>query len=100
MDYKYIQIISVEIGRLSCFISFKYLYQVKEGKMDINAHLPNVLIVDDEIGPRESLRMILKPNYNVYCAEDGYMALQILKKPKWMSSPWILKCLECPGSKH
>ncbi len=48
--------------------------------MDINSHLPNVLIVDDEIGPRESLRMILKPNYNVYCAEDGYMALQILKE--------------------
>ena len=39
--------------------------------MDINAHLPNMLIVDDEIGPRESLRMILKPNYNVYSAEDG-----------------------------
>jgi putative two-component system response regulator len=48
--------------------------------MDIHSHLPNVLIVDDEIGPRESLRMILKPNYNVYCAEDGYVALQILKE--------------------
>ena len=46
--------------------------ELKREKMDINAHLPNVLIVDDEIGPRESLRMILKPNYNVYCAEDGY----------------------------
>ena len=46
--------------------------------MDINSHLPNVLIVDDEIGPRESLRMILKPNYNVYSAEDGSSALQLL----------------------
>ncbi|OGP95466.1 MAG: hypothetical protein A2157_05785 [Deltaproteobacteria bacterium RBG_16_47_11] len=48
--------------------------------MDIHSHLPNVLIVDDEIGPRESLRMILKPHYNVYCAEDGYAAIQILKE--------------------
>lgn len=48
--------------------------------MDIHSHLPNVLIVDDEIGPRESLRMILKPNCNVYCAEDGYGAIQILKE--------------------
>jgi putative two-component system response regulator len=48
--------------------------------MDINSHLPNVLIVDDEIGPRESLRMILKPNYNVYSAEDGYSALQLLRE--------------------
>ena len=48
--------------------------------MDLNSHLPNVLIVDDEIGPRESLRMILKPNCNVYCAEDGYEAIQILNE--------------------
>ncbi|HSB03901.1 MAG TPA: HD domain-containing phosphohydrolase [Thermodesulfobacteriota bacterium] len=48
--------------------------------MDINSQLPNVLIVDDEIGPRESLRMILKPNYNVSCAEDGDAALRILKQ--------------------
>ena len=25
----------------------------------------NILIVDDELGPRESLKMILKPYYNV-----------------------------------
>ncbi len=48
--------------------------------MDINSQIPNVLIVDDEIGPRESLRMILKPNCNVYCAEDGYGAIQILNE--------------------
>ena len=48
--------------------------------MEINSHLPNVLIVDDEIGPRESLRMILKPNYSVYSAEDGNSALQILRE--------------------
>lgn len=40
----------------------------------------NILIVDDEIGPRESLRMILKPSYNVYTAEDGEKALDIIKQ--------------------
>jgi putative two-component system response regulator len=40
----------------------------------------NILIVDDELGPRESLRMILKPAYNVYTAEDGYQALNILEQ--------------------
>ena len=48
--------------------------------MEINSHMPNVLIVDDEIGPRESLRMILKPDYNVHTAEDGYAALKILRE--------------------
>ena len=41
---------------------------------------PNILIVDDELGPRESLRMILKPSYNVFIAEDGYHALEIIKQ--------------------
>lgn len=40
----------------------------------------NVLIVDDELGPRESLRMILKPSFNVYTAEDGRCALDMIKK--------------------
>jgi len=34
--------------------------------MEAKNNASNVLIVDDEIGPRESLRMVLKPNYNVY----------------------------------
>ena len=40
---------------------------------------PNILIVDDELGPRESLGMILKPSFNVYSSEDGKQALQIIK---------------------
>jgi putative two-component system response regulator len=40
---------------------------------------PNVLIVDDELGPRESLGMILKPSFNVFTSEDGKQALQIIK---------------------
>jgi putative nucleotidyltransferase with HDIG domain len=37
-----------------------------------------VLIVDDEKGPRESLRMILEPSHRVLCACDGHEALEIL----------------------
>jgi len=35
-----------------------------------------VLIVDDECGPRESLRLILTPSYDVVVAADGQEALQ------------------------
>ena len=38
----------------------------------------NILVVDDEMGPRESLKMILKPYYNVYTAERGGQALEII----------------------
>jgi DNA-binding response OmpR family regulator len=41
-----------------------------------------ILIVDDELGPRESLRMILKPHYNVHTAADGKEALNVLRKEK------------------
>ncbi len=37
-----------------------------------------VLIVDDERGPRESLRMILSPSYRVICARSGSEALEML----------------------
>jgi len=48
--------------------------------MEAKVNAPNVLIVDDEIGPRESLRMILKPNYNVYAVENGYAAIQMIQQ--------------------
>ncbi len=38
----------------------------------------NILIVDDEIGPRESLRMILSPYYSIHTAERGGEAIEIL----------------------
>ena len=38
-----------------------------------------VLVVGDEIGPRESLRMILHPLYQVYTASDGAEALACLQ---------------------
>jgi len=37
-----------------------------------------ILVVDDEVGPRESLRMILKPHYEIATAESGDTALKTL----------------------
>jgi DNA-binding NtrC family response regulator len=42
----------------------------------------SILIVDDELGVRESLTMILKPNYQIYTAMDGREALQSIQKDK------------------
>ena len=39
----------------------------------------SVLVVDDEIGPRESLRMILRPLYEVHTASDGQEALKCIQ---------------------
>jgi PAS domain S-box-containing protein len=39
---------------------------------------PKVLVVDDEMGPRESLRMILKPRYEIATADSGEAALKTL----------------------
>jgi CheY-like chemotaxis protein len=41
-----------------------------------------VLIVDDETGPRESLKMLLKPHYRVEEADGGLRAMQIIRKRK------------------
>ena len=47
--------------------------------MDLDAK-PTVLVVDDERGPRESLRMILSPAHNVLVAPDGTEALELLRQ--------------------
>ena len=44
-----------------------------------NTEGPVILIVDDEKGPRESLRMILSPTYRVVLATSGMEALDILR---------------------
>ncbi len=48
--------------------------------METKVNAPKILVVDDEIGPRESLRMILKPNYNVFTVENGYAAVQMVRQ--------------------
>ena len=39
------------------------------------ANAARVLVVDDELGPRESLRMLLKPTYLIQTADSGKAAL-------------------------
>ncbi|NWF56204.1 MAG: response regulator [Syntrophaceae bacterium] len=43
----------------------------------------SVLVVDDEFGVRESLKMILKSYYEIHTAADGEEALGILKERKF-----------------
>ena len=44
--------------------------------------LPQILVIDDEIGPRESLRMLLKPSYQVHTADSVEKGLQLLNEKK------------------
>jgi DNA-binding NtrC family response regulator len=44
--------------------------------------LKSILIVDDEFGVRESLKMILKPIFQVHTAADGKEALRSIQKGK------------------
>lgn len=46
----------------------------------MDASKPSILVVDDEMGPRESLKMILNPYYNVHTAERGMQAVEMLKQ--------------------
>jgi len=39
-----------------------------------------VLVVDDEVGSRESLRFTLKPSFDVYTSEDGQQALTFIQQ--------------------
>jgi signal transduction histidine kinase len=51
---------------------------LNHGVQMTNVDKPSLLIVDDEQGPAESLRMIFKPSYNVYMASGGRQALDII----------------------
>lgn len=57
----------------------------------------SILVVDDEIGPRESLRMILKPIYDVYTAANGQEALSYLSNRKIDLVTLDLKMPGIPG---
>jgi len=51
-------------------------YLLRPSGMD--ASKPSILVVDDEMGPRESLKMILNPYYNVHTADRGTQAVEML----------------------
>ena len=50
--------------------------------MTVAADLPQVLVIDDEIGPRESLRMLLKPNYQVHTANSVEAGIRLLREKR------------------
>lgn len=39
-----------------------------------------ILVIDDELGPRESIRMVFKDTHNIFTADNGFEGLEILKK--------------------
>jgi signal transduction histidine kinase len=51
-----------------------------ESSMTASPDLPQILVIDDEMGPRESLRMLLKPEYNVQTADCVEAGIKLLKE--------------------
>ena len=41
---------------------------------------PSVLVVDDETGPRDALKVILRPFFTIHSADNARAALQVLKE--------------------
>lgn len=50
--------------------------------MTVSPELPKILVIDDEMGPRESLRMLLKPNYQVHTADSVEAGIRLLREKK------------------
>jgi signal transduction histidine kinase len=48
--------------------------------MTVSPDLPQILVIDDEVGPRESLRMLLKPNYHVHTADCVETGIRLLRE--------------------
>src|SRR5713101_106464 len=48
--------------------------------MIVSPQNPQVLVIDDEMGQRESLRMLLKPDYNVHTAVCVYAVIKLLQE--------------------
>lgn len=48
--------------------------------MTVSPDLPQILVIDDEVGPRESLRMLLKPNYQVHTADCVETGIRLLRE--------------------
>src|SRR3989441_5607237 len=48
--------------------------------MTASQQTPQVLVIDDEMGPPESLRMLLKPEYHVHTADCVEAGIKLLKE--------------------
>ncbi len=45
-----------------------------------SSHQPSILIVEDEEGPRESIKMVLSPYFNLITVDSAEVALEVLKR--------------------
>lgn len=41
---------------------------------------PTILIIDDEVGPRDALKVVLSPFCTIHCAENAWTALELLRQ--------------------
>ena len=48
--------------------------------VSVQPRKPTLLIVDDEDGPRQSIRFVFKDDYNVLMADNGPAALEIARQ--------------------
>ncbi|MDH5194044.1 MAG: response regulator, partial [Nitrospira sp.] len=58
---------------------------------------PAVLIIDDEVGPRDALKVVLGPFCTIHCAENARMALELLKTQSIDLITLDLKLPDRPG---
>ena len=63
--------------------------------MTASPNLPLILVIDDEMGPRESLRMLLKPNYQVHTADSVDAGIRLLREKK---PDAIISDIRMPGA--
>ena len=51
-----------------------------DAPVDYVVDKPSVLVVDDETGPRDALKVILRPFFTIHSADNAKSALQVLKE--------------------
>jgi putative two-component system response regulator len=48
--------------------------------MTVESAKPTILIVEDEVGPRNALKVILRPFFNLYAVDTGQAAMRTIKE--------------------
>ncbi len=66
----------VELARLN--IPVKHQEPIAEAE----STRPAILIIEDEVGPREALKVILRPFFNLYAVDNIEVAMQVLREQK------------------
>ncbi|MCM8785061.1 MAG: response regulator [Candidatus Omnitrophica bacterium] len=64
------------------YINQEDFFSQSDIKKNFDEKKDTILVIDDEIGPRESLRILFKYKYNVITAEDGEKGIEIVKNRK------------------